>query len=218
MTNAFYVALTFKLRTLGSRVRAAEVKAREESSWEHLGVPREDMAKAVKAVVGQADIDVLMPFAQRLWNEPVWELKIAALSMMNLEHVSVNGELWRFVIDCGPQIDGPALADCLALVGRRCLRDDPARLDDLAKWPASSNKWMRYSALCFTTQWTEKGFDPAPVLEWVRTLAADKEQCVQDMIGDWIRKLGANDSNRRNMFLAAHGDELKPEVLAEGRR
>lgn len=147
-----------------------------------------------------------------------WEFKIAALSMMNLEHVSVNGELWRFVIDCGPQVDGPALADCLALVGRRCLRDDPARLDDLAKWPASSNKWMRYSALCFTTQWTEKGFDPAPVLEWVRTLAADKEQCVQDMIGDWIRKLGANDSNRRNMFLAAHGDELKPEVLAEGRR
>ena len=49
MTNAFYVALTFKLRTLGSRDRAAADKAAEDSPWEHLGVSPEDLGKAVGA-------------------------------------------------------------------------------------------------------------------------------------------------------------------------
>ena len=56
MTNAFYVALTFKLRTLGSAERAEATKAAEDSPWEHLGVDREDLEKSVAQVAGSADV------------------------------------------------------------------------------------------------------------------------------------------------------------------
>ena len=71
MTNAFYVALKFKLRTLSSRECAAQMKATEDSPWEHLGVEREDLKKSVAQVAGSADVDSLAPFVERLWNEPV---------------------------------------------------------------------------------------------------------------------------------------------------
>ena len=29
-------------------------------------------------VVGDADVDLLLPLAKRLWNEPVWQLNILA--------------------------------------------------------------------------------------------------------------------------------------------
>lgn len=79
MTNAFFVELTFKLRTLSPRERAAQTNAAENSRWDDLGIEREDLEKSVAEVVGDADEDLLLLFAERLWNELVWEFKISAL-------------------------------------------------------------------------------------------------------------------------------------------
>ena len=79
MTNAFFVELTFKLRTLSPRERAAQTNAAENSRWDDIGIEREDLEKSVAEVVGDADEDLLLLFAERLWNELVWEFKISAL-------------------------------------------------------------------------------------------------------------------------------------------
>ena len=64
--------------------------------WENLGVEREDLEKSMAQVVGSADVDLLLPLAERLWSEPVWEFNVATLRTLALEHVSMSSELWVF--------------------------------------------------------------------------------------------------------------------------
>ena len=66
MTNALFVELTFKLRKLSPRERAAQTNAAENSRWDDLGIEREDLEKSVAQVVGDADVDLLLLFAERL--------------------------------------------------------------------------------------------------------------------------------------------------------
>ena len=75
-----------------------------------MGVAREDLEKSVAQVVGSADEDSLLSFAERLWSEPVWEFRGAALKALALEHVSTSPELWVFVKDIAGQVDGPRMA------------------------------------------------------------------------------------------------------------
>ena len=55
-------------------------------------------------------MDLLLPFAERFWSEPVWEFRVAALKTLTLEHVSTSPELWVFVKDIAGQVDGPRMA------------------------------------------------------------------------------------------------------------
>jgi|GEM_PF-2158064 len=214
MTNAFYVALTFKLRTMSSRERAEKIKATEASPWEHLGVERENLDKAVAQVVGTAGVDLLLPFAQRLWNEPVWEFKISALKMLTLDHVEASPEMWRFVLDTAGQVDGPRLAAHLSDVGHKCLADDPSRLDDVEKWLTARHKWTRRMVMLLALPWARAGRDPARVLEWAAKLAGDKEAAVQEGVAIWLRAYGATDASARNAFLAEHGGKMNAEARA----
>jgi len=218
MTNAFYVALTFKLRTLGSAERAAATKADEDSPWEHLGVEREDLDKAVGQVAGSADVEMLLPFAQRLWNEPVWEFKVAALKTLALDHVSTTPELWKFVLSAARQVDGPRLAYNLALVAQKSLLDFPSRLADVAGWVESRNKWMRCLAVLSVMRWAEEGHDVAEILPWMAALATDPEDCIQDALGHWLRAYGAHEPTGRNAFLAEHGEKMSSAARAEAGR
>ena len=71
MTNAFHIAPTLKLRTLSYSEHAAQAKAIEGSSWEQLGVAREDLEKSLPHVAFSADVDLLLPFAGRFWSESI---------------------------------------------------------------------------------------------------------------------------------------------------
>jgi len=75
-----------------------------------LGFAREDLEKSVAQVVGSADEDSLLSFAERLWSEPVWEFRGAALKALALEHVSTSPKIWVFVKDIAGQVDGPRMA------------------------------------------------------------------------------------------------------------
>ena len=218
MTNAFYVALTFKLRTLGSRDRAAADKAAEDSPWEHLGVSPEDLGKAVGQVVGDADIDVLLPFAQRLWNEPVWEFKLAGLKALALGHVGASDALWAFVCDSVKQLDGPTLSGALAEVAAKCLVDTEARLEEVEASAKSRHPWVRGTALAATLPWAAEGRDPERMLGWAADLAGDQAPAVQGAIGDWLRALADHDATRRNAFLAEHGETLSAEARREAEK
>lgn len=218
MTNAFYVALTFKLRTMGLAERAAATKAAEDSPWEHLGVEREDLEKAVAQVAGKADVDLLLPFAQRLWNEPVWEFKVAALKTLAPEHVSTSPELWDFVRATATQVDGPRLAHNLAPVAQKCLRDYPTRLADVGAWVKHRNAWVRMLAILAVQDWAGADHDVAEVLPWAAQLAADPADNVQEALGHWLHVFGAYDPSARNAFLAEHGAEMSEAARAEAGR
>lgn len=218
MTNAFYVALTFKLRTMGSAERAQATKAAEDSPWEHLGVEREDLEKAVTQVAGAADIELLLPFAQRLWNEPVWEFKVAALKTLALEHVSANPELWDFVKAVARQVDGPRLAHNLAPVAQKCLADLPSRLAEIAPWAKHRNKWVRCLALLTVMPWAGERHDVSEIMDWIGALAADQEEVVQDTLGHWLRAYGEHNPANRNAFLAEHGDSMLERARTEAGR
>jgi len=190
MTNAFYVALTFKLRTMGSLDRAESDKARYESAWDHLGVSDEDLNKAVKNVVGTADTDVLLPFAERLWNEPVWEFKVAGLRALALEHVDASDDLWKFVLACVGQLDGLGFSDNLAPVAEKCLLADQARFDDVEKWAASRHKWTRRAAVAFTLPKAVADAASSRISAWAESLKDDKEAVVKDAATAWLAANG----------------------------
>lgn len=205
MTNAFYVALTFKLRTMGSAERAAQTKAAEDSPWDHLGVEREDLEKSVTQVAGTADIDLLLPFAQRLWNEPVWEFKVAALKTLALDHVSTSPELWDFVKSTSSQVDGPRLAYNLAAIARKCLNDYPGGLADTAPWFKHRNAWVRCFAVLTVQAWADADHDVAEVMPWLSEAAIAPADCVQEALAGWLKRYGAHDPDARDAFLAESG-------------
>jgi len=186
MTNAFYVALTFKLRTMGSKERAERHKLDYGSPWDHLGVADEDLDKAVKTVVGAANVDLLLPFSERLWNEPIWEFKIAGLRALTLDHVEATDGLWDFVKACVPQLDGIAISDQLAPLAAKCLAADTGRLDDMEAWIAGRHKWTRRAALAFTRPLSGMEPEASRVTAWATDLQDDKEQVVKDAASIWL--------------------------------
>ena len=75
-----------------------------------MGFAREDLEKSVAQVVGSADVDSLLPFAERFWSQSIWEFRVATLKTLVLVHVSTSPELWVFVKDIISQVDGPRMA------------------------------------------------------------------------------------------------------------
>ena len=75
-----------------------------------MGVAREDLEKSLPHVAFSADVDWLLPFAERFWSESIWEFRGAVLNTLALVLVSMSSELWVFVKDIANQVDGPRMA------------------------------------------------------------------------------------------------------------
>lgn len=207
--DATYRRLTDALRALGTPARADTEKRYQKSSWTHWGVPLPKMDVAIRSTLEDLPIEALVPLSERLWAEPVWDLKIVAARILARPSVPVSGASWAFVLERLPQLDGWAVADNLAAVGSRCLLADPHRLDEVDTWVDSPHLWTRRAALVFTLPWTRNDRDPERMLGWAVRLADDREWFIQKAIGWWLRELSKRDPARVRRFLAEHGSTLK---------
>jgi 3-methyladenine DNA glycosylase AlkD len=202
--------LTRALRELGSPERAAWDQAYHKSKGlEHWGVRTPLMRRLIATTLAGATPAMALELARRLWNEPVWDLKIAAFRLAAHKSVPADGELWRFVTARVGELDGWAVADTLADVGARCLVADPGRLDVVEAWVESRHLWTRRASLVFTLPWTKAARDPERMLGWAARLALDREWFIQKAIGWWLRELGKRDPGRVRRFLNGPGVELK---------
>lgn len=201
-------ALTAALRAAGDSERARWDKGYQKSRWEHWGVAVPKMELAIRQTVASLGPAESLRLSERLWREPVWDLKIVAARLLTRKSVEPDERLWSFVTSRMVDLDGWAVADNLASVGWRCLVADPSRLDGLEAWVDSPHLWTRRGALVFTLPWTKAGRDPERMLGWAARLAGDREWFIQKAIGWWLRELSKRDAPRVRRFLADHGATL----------
>lgn len=216
--DAAYAALTQRLHTLASPARAEKEKSYQKSPWTHWGVALPDMDRALRETVPDLDEAGFLMLAERLWREPVWDLKLIATRLLTRDAMPPDAALWDFVLTRMPELDGWAIADGLAKVGARCLLADPERLDALDAWVRSPHLWTRRAAFVFTLPWTQPGRDPERMLAWADRLADDREWFIQKAIGWWLRALSRHDPARVKRFLREHGARLKGVAKREAEK
>lgn len=200
--------LIARLQAFGDPEKAVKAKAYQKSSWEHWGVTVPQMDLAIREVLGRTSEDPL-PISAALWREPVWDLKIVAMRILARKSVSPSDEVWQFLLDRMPDLDGWAVADNMADVAKRCLVSDPRRLDTVETWIASPHLWTRRASLVFTLPWTKENRDPERMLGWAAQLAPDRAWFIQKAIGWWLRELSKRNPARVRRFLDEHGGMLK---------
>jgi 3-methyladenine DNA glycosylase AlkD len=200
--------LVARLNELGAADHAVQEKRYHKSSWEHWGVRAPDMDRAIRECLAGAGEDEIYALCERLWAEPVWDLKIAAARTI-AKLVKPETRAWRFVLERMPELDGWAIADTFADIGGRCLIADPERLDTVETWVESGHLWTRRGSLVFTLPWMKPGRDPARMLEWSSRLIADREWFIQKAIGWQLRVLSKHSPERVQAFLSQHGGAVK---------
>jgi 3-methyladenine DNA glycosylase AlkD len=204
-----YARLTASLRAFADPARAEKEKSYQKSKWEHWGVPLPKMDVAIRATIADLDSRASLALAERLWGEPVWDLKIVAGRILARPRIAPDAQVWAFVTERMADLDGWATADNLAGVGSRCLIAEPRRLDVVETWVDSPHLWTRRAALVFTLPWTKAGRDPERMLAWAARLAEDREWFIQKAVGWWLRELSKRDPERVRRFLADHSAALK---------
>jgi 3-methyladenine DNA glycosylase AlkD len=208
ITDSAQARLKQALRALGSPERAGWEKAYQKSRWEHWGSPLPGMDLAIRETLGGLSQEQTLDLCRRLWREPVWDLKIVAGRILARKSIEPDAEVWRFVTERLPDLDGWAVADNLADVAARCLLQDPSRLDVVETWIESPHLWTRRAALVFTLPWAKGGRDPERMLGWAARLADDREWFIQKAVGWWLRELSKRDPERVRGFLTEHGRKL----------
>jgi 3-methyladenine DNA glycosylase AlkD len=196
------------LRARADAKRAEREKAYQKSRWEHWGVALPGMDAAIGEALGDLTQKEALSLCVRLWREPVWDLKIVAGRILARKSISPDAEVWAFVTERLPDLDGWAVADDLADVGSRCLTHDPRRLDDVETWIKSPHLWTRRAALVFTLAWAKGERDPERMLGWAARLAEDRQWFIQKAIGWWLRELSKRDPKHVRRFLKEHGRKL----------
>jgi 3-methyladenine DNA glycosylase AlkD len=196
------------LRAAGSPQRAQWEKAYQKSRWEHWGAPLPGMDAAIRETLGGLSQEHALDLCRRLWREPVWDLKIVAGRILARKSIEPDAEVWRFVTERMPDLDGWAVADNLADVASRCLLKDPGLLDVVQAWIESPHLWTRRAALVFTLPWAKGKRDPERMLGWAARLADDRQWFIQKAVGWFLRELSKRDPERVRRFLTEHGQKL----------
>jgi 3-methyladenine DNA glycosylase AlkD len=203
------------LRSFGDAKRAEWEKGYQKSRWDHWGVALPTMDAAIKETLGDLSQEQALDLCQRLWREPVWDLRIVAGRILARKGIEPDAKVWDFVTERMPELDGWAVADNLATIGSRCLIEDPGRLDIAEAWVENPHLWTRRAALVFTLPWAKEKRDPERMLGWAARLAEDREWFIQKAIGWWLRELSKRDPERVRRFLTEHGPKLKSVAKRE---
>jgi len=213
--HAYEARLLTRLRELASPERAAQEKRYQKFRWGHWGVSLPNMDRAIREHLAGADEDELLALCERLWREPVWDLKIVAGRVLGGKAVAPDERVWRFIFERMPELDGWAVEDNLQSAASRCLLADPRRLDVVETWVENPHLWTRRASLVFTLPWTKPGRDPERTLGWAARLLRDREWFIQKAIGWQLRSLSKTSPERVRAFLRAHEGAVKGVALRE---
>jgi len=206
------------LRAMANAEKAAEMVAYHKQEREVLGVSNPQIDERVKIWRAEMDIDARVALAGELWQTNVFEARIAAAKLLLQARIKPDDEsAWKLIASWVPEFDSWAIADHAANAGGKRLVALPSRLDEVEKWTHSKNMWSRRAALVMTLPWAklnnlskQQNAARERILGWAARFVDDHDWFMQKAVAWWLRDLSKHDPDRVQVFLAKHGDRMKP--------
>ena len=213
------------LRAEADPVRAVQEAAYLKSPREVLGLRVPRITELATAWREGLTVEERVALADGLWRSDIHEARVAAAKLLTQARLRPDQGVWDLIASWVPQFDGWALADHASDAGARRLVADPSRLEQVEGWTHSPHMWTRRAALVMTLPWTKQNFPTdqdlairARVLGWCERLAPDRDWFIQKAVAWWLRDLSKHDAEATRVFLAAHGEVLKPFARKEAAR
>ena len=214
-----------ELRALSDPEKAGEMASYHKAPREYLGIAVPQIDALTRGWREGLDVAERVDLAARLWDSDIHEARVAAAKLLTQARIRGDEPVWALISSWVPQFDGWAIADHAMIAGQKRLVSDPSRLDEVEGWLAHPSFWVRRAALVGTLPWT-KMRNPKPedlarrdrVLNWLATLADEREWFIQKAIGWWLRDLSKHDPDRVVAWLEMHGQRLKPFARKEAAR
>ncbi len=202
--------------------RSAQMAAYHKAKRTYLGVANPDINDLVKSWRAEMDVDQRVEMASDLWISDVFEARLAAAKLLTQARLRPDAAAWELITSWRGDFDSWAIADHACMAGQKRLVADPLRIEEVADWVTSEHMWTRRAALVITLPWTKQNH-PKPadleirdrVLGWAGEMVADRAWFIQKAIAWWLRDLSKHDPDRVKMFLATHGDGMKPFARKE---
>jgi 3-methyladenine DNA glycosylase AlkD len=215
-------ALESDIRAVGDEHRAVGAKAYLKSDLEFIGVaakPLRAVAKTFLAEHPEIDRGALLDLVRALWQRPVFELKAAAVAVMEcrigqleiadaalLESLLRRSHTW-------------ALVDwlCTKIVAPVVEREPEAAEPILRRWSADEDFWIRRaSLLSLLPALRAGGGDFELFASFASTMVGEKEFFIRKAIGWVLRDVSKKRPELAFEFLARHLDDVSGLTLREG--
>ncbi len=156
--------------------------------------------------------DLALPEIERLLDDPRYEVRMAAVSIMDFQAAKANlpeaarQALFDLYLRRHDRIDTWDLVDRAApkVVGRYLVDKDRSTLDDLA---LSDDPWRRRTAIVASFAFLRLG-ETEDTFRIAGLLAGDPHRYVQKAVGSWLREAGKHDEATLVAFLRAYRDVL----------
>ena len=211
-----------QLRALIEPGRAEQMAAYHKQNREVLGIPNPALNELTKGWRQTLTVEERVALADALWNTDIFEARLAAAKLLTQARIKGDAAAWALICSWVPQFDSWAIADHACMAAQKRLVADPARLDDVETWTQSEHMWTRRAALVATLPWAKmNNLKPADqarrarIITWAAGYVPDRDWFIQKAIAWWLRDLSKHDAEATRIFLATHGDAMKPFARKE---
>ncbi|MEX5564181.1 DNA alkylation repair protein [Pseudophaeobacter sp. 1A16562] len=211
-----------QLRALIEPGRAEQMAAYHKQSREVLGIPNPALNELTKDWRQSLTVEERVALADALWNTDIFEARLAAAKLLTQARIKGDDAAWALICSWVPQFDSWAIADHACMAAQKRLVANPARLEDVEAWTQSEHMWTRRAALVATLPWAKmNNLKPADqarrarVITWAAGYVPDRDWFIQKAIAWWLRDLSKHDAEATRIFLATHGDAMKPFARKE---
>ncbi len=224
MTSAAQVLVD--LRARGDATKAAEMAAYHKTAREFLGVPAAVLDEMARDLRRELTLQARCDLAQEMWARDIHEACIFAAKLLTQARIKPDDSaVWQIISAWAQGFDSWALADHASIAGAKRLQARPVRLDEVARWTVSENKWTRRAALVMTLPWARLAHPKAGdlavrarVLGWAELYVSDRDWFMQKAVAWWLRDLSRRDPEQVLAFLDGPGAGLAKWARKEALR
>ena len=205
-----------ELKRLGNPADIPAMRDYHKINRPYLGVRVPQIKKLTDLWIDKLDEKEILPLCDDLWASNIHEAHMAVGKFLEYNKLANLPEIWKRLNKYKENFDSWAMADSLAHVGFKVLRDLPEYLDIMErKWLTHKNFWVRRACLVFTLYQTKPGMDPERSLTWASGMVDDREWFIQKSIGWYLRELSKHNPSRVKKFLFQYAKRMKPFAVRE---
>ena len=188
---AVAAAIEDELRAAGTPHRAVGEKAYLKSDLDFLGVTVGQIRTAVRRVAPSLDRHGLLAVVDELWTGPLFDRRLAAALLLHVRAELLEPSDLELVERLLRASHTWALVDVLAGdVAGALLVHHPGAVDELDRWAADGDYWVRRSALLALRAPMKRGLPLDRFLRYADAMLDEKEFFVRKAIGWVLREEG----------------------------